>query len=104
LPGLAHNYLACIAAERFDLKATQEHLRQALRSDPYHFVVARNAETLRRWFVDGGPVKGLRLELEAGHDFLLFERTTQPTLPGPLGDDFMQWPAMSAATESARAP
>jgi tetratricopeptide (TPR) repeat protein len=92
LPGLIHNYLACIAARRFALKDVQEHLRLALRNDPYHFVVARNAETLRRWFVDGGPVKSLPLELEATHEFQLFERTVQPTLPGALTPDFYTWP------------
>ena len=92
LPGLVYNYLACIAAVRFELKEVQENLRLALRCDPYHYVVARNAETLRRWFVDGGPVKGLPLKLEAGHEFQLFERTVQPTLPGPFSDDFFGWP------------
>lgn len=96
LPGLAHNYLACISATRFDLKQVQEQLRLALRNDPYHYVVARNAETLRRWFVDGGPVKGLPLKLEATHEFALFERTIQPTLPGAFGDDFFVWPESSA--------
>lgn len=104
LPGLAHNYLACIAATRFDLKQVQEQLRLALRNDPYHYVVARNAETLRRWFVDGGPVKGLPLELEATHEFQLFERTVQPTLPGSFGDDFFVWPESSAATTTRATP
>jgi tetratricopeptide (TPR) repeat protein len=91
LPGLVHNYRACIAAAAFDLDGVQEHLRRALREDPYHYVVAHNAETLRRWFVDGGPVKGLPLNLEARHEFQLFERTVQPALPGPLDDDFDEW-------------
>lgn len=109
LPGLVHNYLACIAALRFDIKATQEHLRNALRADPYHWVVARNAETLRRWFVDGGPVKGTLLKLEAAHEFSLFERTAQPTLPGPLPDDFAQWlsrpvPSVTTKTQAKHLP
>lgn len=99
LPGLVHNYLACIAAVRFDLKQVQENLRLALRGDPYHFVVARNAETLRKWFVDGGPVKGLPLTLEATHEFQLFERTVQPTLPGALPQDFHVWPAATPTME-----
>lgn len=94
VPGLVHNYRACIAAARYDLKATQEHLRLALREDPYHYVVARNAETLRRWLVDGGPIKGTPLTLEARHEFQLFERTAQPTLPGALPEDFDQWLAL----------
>ena len=91
-PGLVHNYLACIAAVRFDLNQVQHSLRQAMRLDPYHRVVARNAETLRRWLVAGGPVTGEPLELEAGHEFELFEKTAQPTLPGVLPPDFAQWP------------
>jgi len=31
--------------------------------------------------------------LEGRHDFQLFQRNTQPTLPGPLGDDFANWDA-----------
>lgn len=104
LPGLAHNYLACIAAQHFDLKQTQEELRLALRSDPYHYVVARNAERLRRWFVDGGPVKGLPLDLQATHDFQLFERTAQPTLPGPLPDNCAEWPTSAPVATASRPP
>ena len=91
LPGLVHNYLACIAAKRFDLQQVQHHLRQALREDRYHYVVAHNAETLRRWLVEGGPVKGLPLALQAAHEFQLFEPKVQPTLPGPLSEDFAAW-------------
>lgn len=91
LPGLVHNYLACIAAKRFNLQLVQHHLRQALNEDRYHYVVARNAEALRRWLVEGGPVKGLPLDLQATHEFQLFEPNVQPTLPGPLPDDFAVW-------------
>jgi hypothetical protein len=38
-----------------------------------------------------GPELGLPLELNARHDFQLFERTLQPTLPGPLPPDFALW-------------
>ncbi len=100
-PGLLNNYRACIAAARYDLNGTQDHLKRALREDPYHFVVARNAETIRRWFVDGGPVKGLPLTLEGRHEFQLFERTVQPTLPGPLADDFDQWLGVPRAPRHA---
>jgi len=33
------------------------------------------------------------LVLTARHDFQLFQRNMQPTLPGPLGDDFGNWDA-----------
>ncbi len=104
-PGLIHNYRACIAAAQHDLKSLEAHLKRALREDPYHYVIARNAETVRRWYVDGGPVKGLPLNLEGRHEFQLFERTVQPTLPGPLSDDFAQWldlPRAPDAKQSSR--
>jgi hypothetical protein len=93
LPGLVHNYRAAIAAKRSDLKAAQEHLRQALRQDPYHYPVARNAEAMRRYFAQGGETQQQPLTLEAYHEFQLFERTTQPTLPGALSADFWRWEA-----------
>lgn len=91
VPGLAHNLLACVAARRNDLDGLQAHLRTALRTDPYHFVVAKNAETLRAWFTRGGPKSGLPLDLDPRHEFQLFERTQQPALPGPLPDGWSEW-------------
>lgn len=90
-PGLAHNYLACVAATRRDLDAVQAHLRAALRTDPRHFVVAQNAEALRVWLAAGGPVQNLPLSLAGRHEFQIFERTAQPALPGPLPDDWVEW-------------
>ena len=99
-PGLAHNYLACIASARHDMDAVQEQLRRALRLDPMHYTVARNAEALRVWLSEGGPVRGLPLELTARHDFQLFEKTRQPALPGPLPDSYAEWTdAVSAIGE-----
>lgn len=95
LPGLAYNYLACMAADRRDLQSLQEHLRTAIRTDPQHFVVAQNAEALRVWLKQGGPVQNLPLHLSARHDFQIFERTKQPMLPGPLPEDFAHWPPPS---------
>jgi hypothetical protein len=91
VPGLAYNTLACIAARRHDLKGVEDNLRLALRRDPQHWLVAKNAETFRSFLVRGGPNLGLPLELVAGHTFQLFERTQQPTLPGPLPEDFASW-------------
>lgn len=90
-PGLALSMLACIAAARKDFAAVEDHLRKALRRDPQHWVVARNAETFRSFLASGGPVSGRPLALVAGHGFALFERTVQPTLPGPLPEDFASW-------------
>ena len=91
-PGLAYNYLACIAANRRDLDGLQENLKKAIRTDPHHFVVAQNAQAVRVWFEEGGPIKNLPLHLAARHDFQIFERTAQPALPGPLPDDWQEWP------------
>ncbi|MCA9645820.1 MAG: B12-binding domain-containing radical SAM protein, partial [Myxococcales bacterium] len=91
LPGLAYNYLACMAADRRDLQSLQEYLRKAIRTDPQHFVVAQNAEALRMWLTQGGPVQNLPLHLTARHDFQIFERTKQPMLPGALPEDFAHW-------------
>jgi anaerobic magnesium-protoporphyrin IX monomethyl ester cyclase len=90
-PGLAFSLLACIAATKNDFTAVEEHLRKALRRDPQHWVVARNAETFRSFLASGGSASGRPLELVAGHGFALFERTVQPTLPGPLPEDFASW-------------
>jgi radical SAM superfamily enzyme YgiQ (UPF0313 family) len=95
-PGLALCLLACIAAARKDYAAVEDRLRKALRLDPQHWVVARNAETFRVFLAAGGPESGRALELVAGHGFALFERTVQPTLPGPLPDDFASWSDPSA--------
>jgi hypothetical protein len=62
-----------------------------LRTDPYHFVVAKNAEALRAWFDRGGPASGHALELDPRHEFQLFERTQQPALPGPLPQGWSTW-------------
>jgi len=90
-PGIAYNYLACAAAVRRDLTGIEENLRQALRQDPQHYVVAKNAEAFHAWLLANGPSSAAPLSLAAGHDFQLFERTVQPTLPGPLPEDFDDW-------------
>jgi anaerobic magnesium-protoporphyrin IX monomethyl ester cyclase len=91
LPGLALNYLACIAARRGDLAAMNEHFAQATQRDPQHWVLLRNMHAVRQWLTRGGPEHKLPLDLVAKHDFQLLERTAQPTLPGPLPDDFAVW-------------
>lgn len=105
-PGLIYNYLACVAARRFDIKAMQEHFMAGAKADPQHHILISNVERARRWFRENGPELGIPLELGARHDFQLFERTLQPTLPGPLPADFAAWapapaPRPSAAEEGA---
>lgn len=94
VPGLAHNYLACIAAVKRNWREMQSHFSRAAQVDPQHFVLMRNVDIARRWFREGGPERELPLRLNAFHDFQLFERTVQPMLPGPMAADFAKWPAL----------
>jgi anaerobic magnesium-protoporphyrin IX monomethyl ester cyclase len=89
-PGLALNYLACIAARRGDFGAMKDLLEQATRRDPQHGVLTRNIQAVRVWLARGGAA-GTPPDLLAEHDFQLLERTAQPTLPGPLPADFATW-------------
>ncbi|MBI4704740.1 MAG: radical SAM protein [Deltaproteobacteria bacterium] len=90
LPGLAHNYLACIAAARGDLAAMEEELACAA-ADPQHAVLLHNWRAVRAWLDGGGPGAGPLPELAARHGFELLERTVQPMLPGPLPAGFADW-------------
>lgn len=90
-PGLVFNHLACIAKARGDLDAMMDHFSTAARVDPQHWVLIKNVQNARAWFKANGPGKKLPLELEVRHDFQLLEKTLQPTLPGPLADDFAVW-------------
>jgi anaerobic magnesium-protoporphyrin IX monomethyl ester cyclase len=91
LPGLAYNHLACMAKARGDYDAMMDAFTLAVKMDPQHYVLVQNVQAARAWFKQGGPAKRLPLELKARHDFQLLERTVQPTLPGPLPDDFAEW-------------
>jgi anaerobic magnesium-protoporphyrin IX monomethyl ester cyclase len=93
LPGLALNYLACIAAHRGELQKMMDLFMKAAKTDPQHHVLIKNVETARAWFKNQGPAKNLPLNLVASHEFQLLERTAQPSLPGPLPDDFADWNA-----------
>jgi hypothetical protein len=65
---------------------------EALKVDPQHGVLARNVRSVREWMARGqGDVGDLAMRLVASHDFELLERGAQPSLPGPLGDDFAVW-------------
>ncbi len=86
-PGVALNLLACVASRRGDIDGARERLTEAMRRDPQHWVLSRNARAFQRWASEGGAA---RLELEPAHEFQLLER---PALPGPLPEDFASWPA-----------
>ncbi|MBM4377382.1 MAG: radical SAM protein [Deltaproteobacteria bacterium] len=100
-PGLALNYLACIAVERGDYDAMMDRYTEAARRDPQHAVLIRNVESARRWFRERGPERGIPLRLVASHDFQLLERTQQPTLPGPLAANVHEWAPPAAASSPA---
>jgi len=91
LPGLAYNYLACVAYGRGDLDAMMSHFTHAAKTDPQHYVLIQNVNRARAWFREGGPAKKTPLRLTMRHDFQLLERTMQPTLPGPLAPNFDEW-------------
>jgi anaerobic magnesium-protoporphyrin IX monomethyl ester cyclase len=93
VPGLALNYLACIAFLKGDVSGMQDHFLAAARLDPQHLVLIENVQAARAWFKAEGPKHGLPLNLVGKHDFQLFERTAQPALPGPLPDDYAAWDA-----------
>lgn len=93
VPGLALNYLGCLAFARGDISGMQDHFLAAARLDPQHLVLIENVQAARAWFKAEGPRRGLPLELVGRHDFQLFERTAQPALPGPLPDDYAVWGA-----------
>lgn len=93
-PGLAYNHLACIAKARGDLDAMMDLFTTAAKVDPQHWVLIQNVNAARAWFKAAGPTKKLPLDLVVRHDFQLLERTVQPTLPGPLPDDYAEWKAM----------
>jgi anaerobic magnesium-protoporphyrin IX monomethyl ester cyclase len=110
LPGIALNYLACIAKDRGDLDAMMDLFSRAAKEDPQHYLLIQNVQAARAWFKKGGPASGLPLALKAHHDFQLLERTVQPTLPGPLPEDFAVWGGagqakpLLASTDYVRTP
>lgn len=93
VPGLAYNYLAVIEFHRGNIAGMQDHFMTAAKTDPQHNVLIQNVEKVRAWFRARGPENNIPLVLEARHDFQLLERTLQPTLPGPLAEDFDDWNA-----------
>jgi radical SAM superfamily enzyme YgiQ (UPF0313 family) len=98
LPGIIHNGLACIALRRGDFAQVKDELVRAARIDPQHYILLRNAAAAREWFNTSGPNRGTTLQLQVRHDFQLFERTEQPTLPGPLPSNWEDWTSSSKVT------
>jgi len=90
-PGIVHNLLACVFHRQGDLEKMKDQLVQAGRTDPQHPVLLRNAQAARTWLGRGPRASATALMLDPSHDFQLLERTMQPTLPGPLGDNTRSW-------------
>jgi anaerobic magnesium-protoporphyrin IX monomethyl ester cyclase len=101
LPGIAYNHLACFAKARGDLDAMMDLFTTAAKVDPQHWVLIQNVNAARAWFKSDGPGRGTPLELTVRHDFQLLERTAQPTLPGPLPEDFAEWKEVPLRSEAA---
>ncbi len=88
-PGVIHNYRAAMAATEGDVEAMKQELLLASQNDPLHPCVMSNVATVRAWLARGAtePLPALAV----GHEFQVFERTLQPTLPGPLGSETLEW-------------
>ncbi len=100
LPGLVLNYLACVAVERGDYDAMMDLYSEAARRDPQHALLIRNVNAARAWFKKDAASRAAKLDLVAGHDFQLLERTAQPSLPGPLPVDFADFSRSPEPIES----
>ena len=83
LPGIAFNYLACIAANKQDYSSIMAHLFKAYKFYPHHDVIY-NLNLFADWHREGGPYNGHALNLIADS----FMDTTiilqQPETPGPI--------------------
>ena len=100
LPGLALNYLACIAVARGDYHAMMDLFSEAAKRDPQHVQLISNVNKARAWFKAQGPERGIPLDISADHDFRVLEKTLQPTLPGPIPEDFADWSHALTAAEA----
>lgn len=83
MPGLGYNYLACISAQRRDLKGCLSYLDQARRSG-LHQVVEENLQSVKEWLLSEGRENGKSLQLKARHEFESFRMERQPVVPGPV--------------------
>jgi radical SAM superfamily enzyme YgiQ (UPF0313 family) len=102
-PGLAHNLLGCAAFQRGNITGMQDAFMTAAKQDPQHPALVRNVQAARAWFAERGPERGLPLNLVARHDFELLERTSQPSLPGPLPLDFADFGSVREGGRNAPA-
>jgi radical SAM superfamily enzyme YgiQ (UPF0313 family) len=97
-PGLILNVRACIAARRRDYVRLKNLLVEAAQRDAQHYLLLKNAALTKAWFDAGHHHSNRILELEPRHDFELFERTSQPMLPGELPPRWAEWAASSSVS------
>jgi anaerobic magnesium-protoporphyrin IX monomethyl ester cyclase len=100
-PGLILNARACIAARQADYPRLKDLLIKAAQRDPQHYLLLTNAALTKAWFKAGHYQTNQNLELEARHDFQLFERTLQPMLPGELPRGWADWGTFSTVAPAA---
>lgn len=89
LPGLAFNYLACIAAAKLEYEAVELNLNKAVAAYP-HPVVVDNLRKFQDWSNQGQKNK-MALELFTGDSSEATENDKQPQKPGPIVLNVKKW-------------
>jgi hypothetical protein len=90
-----------VANARGDVDGALDRLQQGIAVDPQHPTLLARYESARAWIDRGGAARGEPLALTASNAFHLLERTAQPTLPGPLPNDFAVWKPRAAPSHNA---
>ncbi len=90
LPGLALNYLACVAAARRDYQTMERYLSRAVKSHPRRPAV-ENTRLVKRWLARGGPGGEEPLTLIPGDGFETGSMGRQPEEPGPITLNIGKW-------------
>jgi radical SAM superfamily enzyme YgiQ (UPF0313 family) len=83
LAGIGHTYLACIAAARGDIAATEHHLDLARRGYPFRHTMT-NWERFTAWRDEGSMHDIAGLDIIAHPAFEIAEEKRQPMNPGPI--------------------
>jgi len=83
MPGIALNYLACLAVERGKIKEALEYLKQAKTRDNHH-CVEQNLKSLYGWLTTGAYRQQRKPLLVTYHEFEPHQSATQPIVPAPI--------------------
>jgi radical SAM superfamily enzyme YgiQ (UPF0313 family) len=81
--GIIHNYFACLASQKNNLKKTLKNLIKA-KEYGYHNVVEENISIVQSWIRSGGPNSGAKFKLKTGHPFEVTRPFKQPVTPGKI--------------------